>query len=63
MTLEEFKKQLPSPVKVYDKGRQENIVLVLAADGERYITKCNMGTSKRRVYHFWSFENTYNSLI
>lgn len=52
MTLEEFKKQLPSPVKVYDKGRQENIVLVLAADGERYITKCNMGTSKRRVYHY-----------
>lgn len=61
--LESFLKNTPDSIKVYDEGRKMNIILDKTEEGDRYITRRNMGTPSRRVRHYWSFTKAFYSQI
>lgn len=41
----------------------KNIILDYCPEEGRYITRRNMGTRNRRVYHYWSLENAYEARV
>jgi hypothetical protein len=63
MTLAEFRSNPPKSVKVYDPGLRKNIILDYCPEEGRYITRRNMGTRNRRVFHYWSLENAYKAMV
>ncbi|MEC0276856.1 hypothetical protein [Peribacillus frigoritolerans] len=60
--LNQFKSKPPSTVRVFDAGVGKNRILKLTEDKTRYITG-NVGTSNRRVFHYWSFENAFKAQV
>jgi hypothetical protein len=63
LTLQEFILNPPKTIRVYCQGTQAIILLNLTPEGNRYITNKNMGTANKRVFHYWSFENAYRSIV
>lgn len=61
--LENFLSNPPKTLKVYDKGLERNLMLDLTDEGDRYITRRNMGTSLRRVFHYWSFDRAFDNRV
>ncbi|GGK22512.1 hypothetical protein GCM10010965_14280 [Caldalkalibacillus thermarum] len=63
ISFEEFRKNPPKSLKVYDPGRRENIILDYLPEEGQYITRKNMGTRRVQVYHCWSIENAYKQWV
>lgn len=62
MTFEQFTKNPPQKLKVYNIGLDKFHTLTLTEKGSEYITS-NLGNSARKVHSYWDFEKAFKYAV